>query len=364
MNRVPEEPSFLSFLVKNVDDESEERCPDNQNDEILRLKSSTTLKKDIDEDSDNSAEASPVSWPVGLNFYEWKAAKSRGVITAACHKHMVEMSQAGIRLTDPDRTPMKLVENPSSKKGKKKSRKATKVEKAPVMGSPDIDLECVRHTTDFNYDAKWIFDIYVRLNYTAAIDAYTYLVELLESIDTSATSDSTPNDDNKYAQQHFRWAHVAYTGDKITPGFAHRDFVTFDFVDETNLMLVSRSCRHASRPQTSVPTVKDGIKGMFTKKPKRTFRSPLCYFLRVIPLSEGKCRVVQFQYSDFGGVIPPKVQTDAIVKFGCDNTQRFARLLQKAKERNVKVGPSTSDYLSDPLLPSWKQSVGDMIPGL
>ena len=191
------------------------------------------------------------------------------------------------------------------------------------------------------------------MNYTEAIDAYTYLVEQLEVISSSS-------DDKR-----FGWCHVVYTADKIVPCFAHREFVTFDFVDTGNLLLVSRSCEHHLRPLTKVPKLRHCIRGMFTKKtPKRKLRSPLCYFLRVVPLEEKKCRVVQFQYSDVGGIIPPKEQTKAVIKFGLDNLGRFYHLLNKVQRKDLDVGPNTKEYLANPLSNGWNKQISKMIPGL
>ena len=173
----------------------------------------------------------------------------------------------------------------------------------------------------------------------------------MEEIDTSSS-----NEQNS-------WSHVVYTADKIIPGFAHREFVTLDFVDKENLLLVSRSCQHSQRPLTKVPKLRHCIKGMF-KSPKRKLRSPLCYFLHVVPLSENKCRVVQFQYSDMGGIILPKEQTKAVIKFGLDNIDRFYHLLKEVQRKELNVGLSTKDYLANPLNNGWNQSVGDMIKGL
>jgi len=176
----------------------------------------------------------------------------------------------------------------------------------------------------------------------------------LEEIDTSSNN-----------EQNNSWSHVVYTADKIIPGFAHREFVTLDFVDTENLLLVSRSCQHPQRPLTKVPKLRHCIRGMFTKKPpKRKIRSPLCYFLHVVPLSENKCRVVQFQYSDMGGIILPKEQTKAVIKFGLDNLDRFYHLLNEVERKELDVGPSTKNYLANPLQNGWNQSVGDMIKGL
>jgi hypothetical protein len=318
MGRVPEEPAFDAVgRITSVDVSNAEGQP-------------------------TEPSITAVSWPNALDFNKLEsqnAGKYR-----VLQQHMEEMAQAGLRLTDTDKTPMELVTRQT------KNGMTVQAEKASVVGVSFPDLQCVRHQAEFDIDAKTVFDVYNRLNYTEAIDAYTYLVEQLEEVDC--------------AESRFSWAHVAYTGDKIMPGFAHRDFVTFDFVDADNLMLVSRSCVHPSRPQTPDPTCLHGIVGMCSNRPSRTIRSPLCYFLRVIPLGENKCRVVQFQYSDVGGIVPPKSQTEAVVKFGLGNLERFNHLVKKAQTNKLKIGPEMEDYLANPLVPKWRQDVNVMIPGL
>lgn len=226
-----------------------------------------------------SNSPSPILLPHALDFTKLKSDNiCNKEYNTICNQHMKEMAEAGLHLTDANQTPMELISHRKTKHGV-----VIQAEKCPVVGV-DIDiqhLECVRHTAaELDMNAETVFDTYVKLNYTEAIDAYTYLVEQLEVISSSS-------DDKR-----FGWCHVVYTADKIVPCFAHREFVTFDFVDTENLLLVSRSCEHHLRPSTKVPKLRHCIRGMFTKKtPKRKLRSPLCYFLRVVPLGEKKCRV-------------------------------------------------------------------------
>mmetsp|Transcript_5343 Transcript_5343/g.11725 ORF Transcript_5343/g.11725 Transcript_5343/m.11725 type:complete len:324 (-) Transcript_5343:321-1292(-) len=319
--RVPEEPGFDPVEKRTSGDDEDQK--------------STTMPY---------SSISLVSWPNALDFNKLKSEETDGKDYAGvCLHYMLNMVQAGLRLTDAEITPMEYLTSLT------RGSLTIQAEKAPVVGVPFPGLECVRHTAEFDVDAKTLFDMYVRLSYTEAIDSYTYLVEMLEEIDTAGK---------------FSWAHVAYTADKIIPLFAHRDFVTFDFVDEENLILVSRSCLHPGRPQTPVPTCLHGLIGTCSKRPSRTLRSPLCYFLRVVPLGENKCRILQFQYSDLGGIFSPTEQTKGVVKFGLDNLERLYHLAQKIQSSGLKVGPKTPDYLSNPLLPKWRQAVDEMIPGL
>lgn len=329
MGRVPEEPIFDANVKLAV----------------IKTKATQVASSWSSEEKQTKDDRliSAVSWPDGLDFGKLKSAKTGKEYNETCLQYMVDLSQAGLWLTDSGQTPMQLLAHSTN------NGVTIRAEKAPVKGVRFPDLECVRHTAEFDVDAETLFDIYVRLTYTDAIDAYTYLVEMLEEIDVG---------DSK----RFSWAHVERTADKIFPMFAHRDFVVLDFVDKENLMAVSRSCVHPARPQTPVPTCVHGLVGMCSKNPSRTLRSPLCYFQRVIPIGENKSRVVQFQYSDMGGVIPPAEQTRAVVQFGMDNMARFYDLVQKAK--GLKVGPQAEDYLANPLLPEWRQDVADMIPGL
>lgn len=183
----------------------------------------------IEKQNGNNETTEGLSWPSAVDFAK---IKSEGKIANdVCLRHMTDMAETGLRLTDAELTPMSAVTSIT------KDAITVSAEKSAVLGSLP-GMECVRHSAEFNVNAQTMFDIYVRLNYTDAIDAFTYLVEQVEEIN---------------AGPRFQWAHVVYTADKLTlPLLAHRSFVTFDFCDAKNLMLVSRSCLHPNRRGSDV----------------------------------------------------------------------------------------------------------------
>ncbi|KAL7549173.1 hypothetical protein ACHAWF_012451 [Thalassiosira exigua] len=324
MNRIPEEPAFDGAKEGTMAAASEENSK-------------------TGESKPHSTAA--VSWTTGLDFNRLKSTKSKEEYQAFCLQHMRDLVQDGLRLADADLTPMEFSTHETSKNGI-----SIQVDTSRVIGVNIPDLKCVRHTADFDVDAETVLGVWNRLAYTEAVDKYTYLVELLEEIDCTGSQ--------------FSWAHIEYTADKIMPCFAHRDFVCFDFVDKENLMMMSRSCLHPSRPPTQAPTFIDGLLDTFSEHPSRTIRSPLFWFVRAIPMGENKCRVVQFQFSDVGGVVPPAEQTKAAVTFGIESLDRFYRLVKEAQGKGLEVGPTTNDYLADPLLSKWTKRVAKQIPGL
>ncbi|KAL7546547.1 hypothetical protein ACHAWF_013788, partial [Thalassiosira exigua] len=277
--------------------------------------------------------AAAISWTVGLDFVELeKSTSSKDERDAACREHMAKLVEDALRLSDPDRTPMESSTHRTGKSGV-----VVRVDKSPVLGVRVPDLECVRHAADFDLDARTLLDVWVRLFCTDAVDAYAYRVERLDTVDCAASG-------------RFKWAHVARTADDILPFLAHRDFVALNFVDEGALTLACRSCAHPSRPPTRFPTCLDSLLGPFTKRPSRTVRAPLFWFVRAVPLGEDKCRLVQFQFADVGGIVPPAEQTKAAVKFGLRNMDRVYRLAKRAREKGLDVGPNATDYLADPIL--------------
>mmetsp|Transcript_10114 Transcript_10114/g.15527 ORF Transcript_10114/g.15527 Transcript_10114/m.15527 type:complete len:339 (+) Transcript_10114:110-1126(+) len=334
--RIPQEPTFDEDS-KLLHTSSSSTC-DNTSEESLPTNKRLSSVRKVSEAVNNSFS---LSWPALVDFNELQSRPS-DEIYSICKKHMIGMSEVGMSITNEKDTPMQLMLTKELKSGI-----TVKAEKASVVGS---EIECVRHSVDLDFDAHFVLGLYSQLNYTSVIDAFTYEVKNLENIKS---------------EERFAWAHVAYTSDRLTlPLLSHRDFVTFDFVDKENMLIVSRSCLHPSKPVTKPPKASDCIQGLFSNKVKRTLRSPLCYFLRVIPIGPNQCRVVQFQHSDVGGVVPPKEQTKAVLKFGIDNLDRFHVLLLKASEKGLEVGKSADDYLADPLKDGWKQDAGAMVTGL
>ena len=158
------------------------------------------------------------------------------------------------------------------------------------------------------------------------------------------------------------WCHVAYTADTLAkPLKATRDFVTFDFISEDHLLLTSRSCRHASRPETAFPR-----RFRRGQNHERTIRVPLLYYLRIVPDEHDpdKCTIVQFQYSDVGGFVPGSSQTGAVVDFGFDSLPKLLGSILDCKHQGIALGPGTDGYLKNPLEPKWRQDPSEMIPGI
>ncbi|KAL7554048.1 hypothetical protein ACHAWF_017418 [Thalassiosira exigua] len=319
MNRIPEEPSFG---------------------EVKEGTTAVVWDEERKKGASKLHTRAAVSWTTGLDFHKLKLTKSKEKYQAFYLQHMRDFVLDGLSLADADLTPIEFTAHKASK-----NDISIQVDTSPVIGVNVPDLKCVRHTADFDVDAQTVLDVWNRLAYTEAIDKYTYLVDLTEEMDCTGSQ--------------FSWAHVEYTADKIMPFFAHRDFVCFDFVDKENLIMISRSCVHPNRPPTQAPRFIDGLTGNFSKSPFRTFRSPLFWFVRTIPMGENKCRVVQFQFSDVGGVVPPAEQTKAAVTFGVESLDRLYCLVKEAQGKGMQVGPNTNDYLANLLLSKWTKRVAN-----
>jgi hypothetical protein len=224
-----------------------------------------------------------------------------------------------------------------------------------VAGVPDPDILGVQHTVTLPINAHIFFDRINPLNYTDLVDKFTYLVKQVGEQDTEHVVDDKDNTND------LSWFHVAYTADKLAFFMNHRDFLTADFVSEPHLLINSRSCIHPECPTTPEPTV-----WALTYKDRRIYRSPLQYFQRMIPDANdnNSCTVVQFQFSDVGGFVPSKEQTKAVVQFGIDNIPKDVSTILTAVSQGVQLGPGTPGYLDNPLIPRWRQSPKEMIPGL
>lgn len=206
-----------------------------------------------------------------------------------------------------------------------------------VAGTP---LPMSRHTAEFNAPAPTVLQLFNALNYTRLIDPYAFHVEAKEHCDLAPE---------------YEWCHVAWTVDSIHPLFAVRDFVTLDFVNASQSLIVSRSVRHGLVPETKPPT-----KTSFLLKSlkSRTYRVPLLYALRVLPVDENNCVVTQLQWSDVAGVVPDDIVVKSVEKFGYESLARMRKIAQTAVEKNV-VAP-----IEDPLLPAWTPDPYVKIPEL
>lgn len=209
-------------------------------------------------------------------------------------------------------------------------------------------IEGIRHIAEFPLPADVVLDAYNRLNYTDIIDMYTTHVESAETIPPAE----------------FAWIQVVWTYDRLFPVGSSRDFCTLDFIDKENLMLVSKDVAHPAVPVTGPP----GWASIFSSSLKApTYRMPLFYALRIVPDPQdaGRCTVVQFQWSDTGGFVPPKEVWKGVRKFGFDNIPKFRSRLEGVAAQGIVLGKDSGPaYLANPLVPRWRQEPSDMIPGL
>jgi len=84
----------------------------------------------------------------------------------------------------------------------------------------------------------------------------------------------------------------------------------------------------------------------------------LLYALRVLPVDEDTCVVIQLQWSDVGGIVPDKIVTERVEEFGRSNMARMRKIAETAVERKI-VAP-----LEDPLFPAWTPDPAVKIPEL
>jgi len=299
-------------------------------------------------------EQKGVILPDPLDFTKLPTASRQSNMDDAVQKHIKECIHIGLELTDPENEQFDLVTTKDVIMTGGRQNKI-RVESISIAGSAHPDIMGIRHIARLEgVSPDYLLDAYNRLNYTDIIDKFTYLVEQIEDIDVPQQIKKEEHEDT------ISWCHVVLTADRLVPFFLSiRDFVTFDFVSQHHRMLVSRSCIHPSQPQTSPPCC-----GFVNNK--NTYRVPLQYFLRILPCPEdtNSCTVVQFQYSDVGGIIPPTNQTQAIIDFGLENISKFCTTVSEAKQKGLALGPGTEGYLKNPLKPKWRQLPKDMIPGL
>ena len=73
------------------------------------------------------------------------------------------------------------------------------------------------------------------------------------------------------------------------------------------------------------------------------------------PIGPHRCKIVQVQWSDIGGVVPEPSIMPSVADFGYDNMNRFAAIIKATYEGGSEVGSLSVGRLSNPLLPSWRQ---------
>lgn len=215
------------------------------------------------------------------------------------------------------------------------------VDTIQVAGASHEGLLGVRHVARVPMSPEAFIDGYIRVNYTNLVDPFTNRVDLVE--------DLTQKDD-------VNWSHVVYTVDWLAPFFSEREFVTLDFTSMEHNLLVSRSCQHPAIPTTRPP-------GWCNHDYQQRYRSPLFFFLRTIHVADlpNQCLVVQFQFSDMGGIVPIARQVKAVIQFGNVNIPKVTScLLHAAKEGVLLLGQHTNGgetrhKVSNPLQPTRRQ---------
>lgn len=206
-----------------------------------------------------------------------------------------------------------------------------------VAGTP---FPFSRHTAEFGAPAATVFALFNSLNYTNLVDPYAFHVEAKEELELGPD---------------YSWGHVAWTVDSFSPLFAVRDFVTLDFADESRSLLCSRSVKHGLVPETDPP---GHFSFLFQGLESRTYRVPLLYAVRVLPIDDNRCTVHQIQWSDVGGVLPDHVVVSSVEKFGYDSMARMRKVVEKAVAKHVSVP------IEDPLHQGWTHDPSVKIPEL
>ncbi len=206
-----------------------------------------------------------------------------------------------------------------------------------IAGSP---LPISRHSAEFKAPASMVLQLFSSLTYTRLIDPYTFHVEAKEHFEPGSE---------------YKWCHVAWTVDAINPFFAVRDFVTLDFLNESRSLIVSRSVKHGLVPETESPTLTSFLCKSLRS---RTYRVPLLYALRVLPVDGDTCVVTQLQWSDVGGIVPEKIAVESVDAFARSNMTRMRKIAETAVERKI-VAP-----LDNPLSPAWTPDPSVKIPEL
>lgn len=205
--------------------------------------------------------------------------------------------------------------------GKGRSSKISIDVETVLVEGVRCDLKGVRHIAHHvPVNANQLFDAVCKNLYTNAVDPYLQRAELIHDLATDHS-----------------WCHVSYTMDTFAPVLSTRDFVSIDVACEDHLLYCSRSCRHPVRPPLPTPA--------FRSKETGAFRVPFQFSLRVFPDADDpkhSCTMIQFQFSDLGGILSPAQQTSAVIRFGARN---IPTLVQLALEEACRF-----DALPDPLL--------------
>lgn len=209
------------------------------------------------------------------------------------------------------------------------------------MDVAGTSIPMTRHVTDFDAPADVVFRVYNAVAYTRIIDPYAYHVETLETLDRVSVDPS------------FDWCKVTWTLDNIHAMMAARDFVTLDFADAKDMINVSKSVLHPSKTPTKTPTYKSFLSKNNTS---RTYRTPLMYAQRVINNGQGKCTLVQIQWSDVGGIVPEDRISASVEKFGYDSLTRLKNLVDKVRLKGAEIPP-----VEDPMKNGWEREVDRVI---
>jgi len=208
------------------------------------------------------------------------------------------------------------------------------VETVPVVGVSDPGLKAVRHAVRLPVRPDVLFDAVCRFCYTEAVDPFLDRVDVLERYEEAFEDDG---------DRSVSWCHVTYTVDRFAPVMSARDFVSVDLASEKHLLYFSRSCIHPDRPPKPVPGP------LLPKQRSRAYRVPFMFCQHVIPdpSDPDACTLVQFQFSDIGGILKPSDQIAAVVRFGTSNIPKLLRLVD---EFAYGLGEGQLGYMQDPLL--------------
>ena len=262
-----------------------------------------------------------------LDFSLIEQSKESHCYKAAVKSHMLDFESQCEELSSDDHDWKKTSE-----------RNETICEHLNVSGT---GIPMVKHTSTLNFSAKDVFQVAQALTYSSVVDPYAFHVECKDVIDIEG----------------YDWANITWTVDNIFPVFAVRDFCTLDFVRSENMTIMSKSVEHPLVPRTEVPSKTSSIKKKTTKS--RTYRVPLFWFIKVIPVYENKCILIQIQWSDVGGLIPEDKIYQSVEKFGFDSIKRMSSIMSHVKERGLCL-----PEIKSPISTSWERKAHRIIKGL
>lgn len=204
------------------------------------------------------------------------------------------------------------------------------------------DAAVIKHIEEVDAPADVVADLYVKFNYTEVVDPYTTKLRSVE----------------KYPSKSFNWLQTIHTYDPLASAFfpiiAPRDYVTLDFADPSELMLVSKTIVHPDLPDE---TQNNGFSnGEGPLGSERVVRVAFMYAVKVEPIAENRCRVIAVHWGDLGGNIGKPLYTEsAILDFGFDFSKKFLELLRRSQMCTPEgaLGSASPNFMADPLANGW-----------